>query len=209
MGAGHSSSRVGLRSLCVLWLKAGPYESAQHRGRHRCSQASVGRGGVTARFGTDASAVGRSHPSYVPQPHFAQPDRGLVGTGADQAVFALAHDRIRTSKEDLADALCGRLTSSQQLVLTLYLEQIEHIERHMAEGEKALPRSLSSPRPDRELRPSPPPASWPPGSAPPRRFQTPRLHSHHRPSARSSYLTGLFSSVCPRSIRAPPGLAEP
>lgn len=53
-------------------------------------------------------------------------------------LVALAHHRIRTSKEDLADALCGRLTPSQQLVLKLYLEQIEQIERHMFEVEKAL-----------------------------------------------------------------------
>jgi transposase len=62
----------------------------------------------------------------------------LEGVHDPVQLAALAHHRIRTSKEDLADALNGRLTPSQQLVLKLYLEQIEQIERHMAEVEKAL-----------------------------------------------------------------------
>ena len=54
---------------------------------------------------------------------------------------ALADHRLRASKQDLADALCGQFTASQQLVLKLYLEQIEQIERHMAETEQALARA--------------------------------------------------------------------
>jgi transposase len=62
----------------------------------------------------------------------------LEGIHDPVQLAALAHFRIRTSKPDLADALSGQLTPSQQLVLKLYLEQIEQIERHMLEVEKAL-----------------------------------------------------------------------
>jgi transposase len=51
---------------------------------------------------------------------------------------ALAHHRLRASQEELTDALRGHLTASQQLVLKLYLEQIEQIEKHMATVEQAL-----------------------------------------------------------------------
>jgi transposase len=65
--------------------------------------------------------------------------RALIdGVHDPTQLAALADFRLRVSQQNLADALCGRLTPSQQLVLKLYLEQIEQIERHMVEVEKAL-----------------------------------------------------------------------
>jgi transposase len=54
---------------------------------------------------------------------------------------ALAHHRLRASPEELTDALRGHLTTSQQLVLQLFLEQIEQIEQHMDTVEKALAKA--------------------------------------------------------------------
>lgn len=60
------------------------------------------------------------------------------GISDPDALAALAHHRLRASKEELCDALWGRLTAPQRLVLRLYLEQIEQTEKHMAELEKSL-----------------------------------------------------------------------
>jgi|SRR6516225_8552584 len=60
------------------------------------------------------------------------------GIGDPEQLAALAHHRIRASKEELRDALWGRLTASQRLVLKLYLAQIEQIEKDMAALEKRL-----------------------------------------------------------------------
>ena len=62
----------------------------------------------------------------------------LDGTHDPLQLAALAHHRLRASQEELIDALRGRLTPSQQLVLKLYLEQIEQLEKHMACVEQAL-----------------------------------------------------------------------
>lgn len=51
---------------------------------------------------------------------------------------ALADRRLRATQEELTDALRGHLTPTQRLVLKLYLEQIEQIEKHMDSVEKSL-----------------------------------------------------------------------
>jgi len=66
------------------------------------------------------------------------------GISDPEQLAALAHHRLRASKEELSDALWGRMTSSQRLVLKFYLEQIEQTEKHMAELEKSLAAALSA-----------------------------------------------------------------
>src|SRR5215831_9335365 len=46
---------------------------------------------------------------------------------------ALADRRLHASKEQLADALSGQLTKIQQIVLQLYLRQIESIEKQISD----------------------------------------------------------------------------
>lgn len=60
------------------------------------------------------------------------------GVSEVSELAALGHCCLRASKEELADALSGRLTEAQRLVLKLYLEEIEQTEGHMTEVEKAL-----------------------------------------------------------------------
>ena len=51
--------------------------------------------------------------------------------------------RLQASKEQLADALSGQFSEAQRLVLKLYLEQIDVIERHMAELDGSLAKALT------------------------------------------------------------------
>ena len=60
----------------------------------------------------------------------------LLGVSGRRILHALAEGVSEVS--ELADALSGRLTEAQRLVLKLYLEEIEQTEGHMAEVEKAL-----------------------------------------------------------------------
>ena len=55
----------------------------------------------------------------------------------------LGDRRLKTSKEDLADALSGQLTEAQRIVLKLYLEQIDVIEQHMAQIDESLAKALT------------------------------------------------------------------
>ena len=65
--------------------------------------------------------------------------QALIGGIRDgDQLAALGDRRLHASKEELADALSGRITEAQRLVLKLYLEQIEQIERHMSDVELAL-----------------------------------------------------------------------
>ena len=56
----------------------------------------------------------------------------------------LGDRRLYSSKEQLADALSGQLTEAQRVVLKLYLEQIDVIERHMAELDESLAKALTA-----------------------------------------------------------------
>lgn len=61
-----------------------------------------------------------------------------AGAGGASELAALGHCCLHATKEELADALHGRLTEAQRLVLQLYLEQIEQTEKHMTKVEQAL-----------------------------------------------------------------------
>jgi transposase len=70
--------------------------------------------------------------------------KALIGGEQDPAVLSqLGHCTLRATREQLSDALCGRITLAQRLVLKLYLEQIEHIEQDIAVLEQELARQLS------------------------------------------------------------------
>jgi len=47
------------------------------------------------------------------------------------------------NKEELGDALSGRLTEAQRIVLELYLQQIGHIERQITDLEQVLAAALA------------------------------------------------------------------
>jgi transposase len=70
---------------------------------------------------------------------------GLIqGVQDPTELAALGDRRLYASKEQLADALSGRLTEVQRIVLKLYLQQIDHIEGQLADLEQALGRALGS-----------------------------------------------------------------
>jgi transposase len=58
-------------------------------------------------------------------------------------VAALGDRRLYASKEQLADALSGRFTEVQRIVLKVFLQQIDYIERQMADLDQALARALA------------------------------------------------------------------
>jgi transposase len=55
----------------------------------------------------------------------------------------LGDRRLRATKEQLADALNGRFSEAQRIVLKLYLQQIDEIERQVSELDKALAMALT------------------------------------------------------------------
>jgi transposase len=56
---------------------------------------------------------------------------------------ALGDRRLHASKEQLADALSGQLAPMQQIVLKLYLQQIEYIEKQISDLDEALAGALA------------------------------------------------------------------
>jgi transposase len=70
-------------------------------------------------------------------------DALMRGISDPVELAALGDRRLQASKEQLADALDGRLTEAQRLVLKLYLEQIDTIERHMVEIDASLAKALA------------------------------------------------------------------
>ena len=56
-------------------------------------------------------------------------DALVRGISDPVALARLGDRRLHASKEQLADALSGQLTEAQRIVLKLYLEQIDLIER--------------------------------------------------------------------------------
>jgi transposase len=67
----------------------------------------------------------------------------LVRGISDPAELAgLGDRRLHASQEELTDALSGQLTEAQRLVLKLYLEQIDIVERHMVNLDKSLAKAL-------------------------------------------------------------------
>lgn len=55
----------------------------------------------------------------------------------------LGDRRLHANQEQLADALSGRFTGAQRIVLKLYLQQIDHIERQVADLDQALAAALA------------------------------------------------------------------
>jgi transposase len=70
---------------------------------------------------------------------------GLIEGIHDPAELASLGDRrLRASREQLADALSGHLTQAQRLVLKLYLQQIDEIEKHITQLDQALGGALAA-----------------------------------------------------------------
>jgi hypothetical protein len=59
------------------------------------------------------------------------PERSTLADPAELA--GLGDRRLHASQQELTDALSGHLTEAQRLVLKLYLEPIDILERHMAD----------------------------------------------------------------------------
>jgi transposase len=68
----------------------------------------------------------------------------LAGVTDPVGLAALGDRRLQASQEQLADALSGRLTEAQRLVLRLFLGQIDQIEQHLAELDQALAKALAA-----------------------------------------------------------------
>ena len=69
-------------------------------------------------------------------------DALMRGISDPVELAALGDRRLQATKEELADALSGHLTEAQRIVLKLYLEQIDLLERQMAEIDESLAKAL-------------------------------------------------------------------
>ncbi len=69
-------------------------------------------------------------------------DALMRGISDPVELAALGDRRLQATKEELADVLSGHLSGAQRIVLKLYLEQIDLLERHMAEIDESLARVL-------------------------------------------------------------------
>jgi hypothetical protein len=67
----------------------------------------------------------------------------IEGVRDPTQLAALGDRRLHASPEQLADALSGRLTEAQRLVLKLYVKQIEQLEKHIEDLDAALAVALS------------------------------------------------------------------
>jgi hypothetical protein len=66
----------------------------------------------------------------------------LQGVHDPAELASLGDRRLQASQEQLADALSGRITEAQRTVLRLFLQQIDQIEQHVAELDRALAQAL-------------------------------------------------------------------
>src|SRR3954453_3900543 len=67
----------------------------------------------------------------------------LQGVQHPAELAALGDHRLQASKEQLADALSGRLTEAPRIVLRLLLQQIDQIEQHVIDLDRALAQALA------------------------------------------------------------------
>jgi transposase len=67
----------------------------------------------------------------------------LQGVVDPEELAALGDRRLRASREQLSDALSGRMTEAQRTVLRLFLEQIDQIEQHVDDLDRALAQALA------------------------------------------------------------------
>jgi transposase len=70
-------------------------------------------------------------------------DALIQGIDDPAELASLGDGRLHASKEQLADALSGQLTKIQRIVLQLHLQQIDHIERQIADLDQALAAALA------------------------------------------------------------------
>jgi transposase len=71
-------------------------------------------------------------------------DALLQGVTDPLQLAALGDRRLHASQEQLTDALSGRLTEAHRIVLGIFLQQIDQIEQHLAELDRALAQALSA-----------------------------------------------------------------
>jgi transposase len=69
-------------------------------------------------------------------------DALVRGVSDPVELAALGDRRLQATREQLADALSGHLTEAQRIVLKLYLEQLDTIDRHMAQIDESLAQAL-------------------------------------------------------------------
>jgi transposase len=70
-------------------------------------------------------------------------DALICGINDPVELAALGDRRLQATREQLADALSGHLTEAQRIVLKLYLEQIDTIERHILQIGQSLAQALA------------------------------------------------------------------
>jgi transposase len=68
----------------------------------------------------------------------------LQGMEDPAELASLGDHRLRANKEELADALTGRLTEAHRIVLRLLLQQIDQIEQHVIDLDRALAQALAA-----------------------------------------------------------------
>ncbi len=54
-----------------------------------------------------------------------------AGQGGPGDIAALAHSRLRATREELVDALHGRLTPDQHLMLRLQLDHVRYLDKQI------------------------------------------------------------------------------
>jgi transposase len=71
--------------------------------------------------------------------------RAMADSVTDSALLAsLARGRLRATREELQDTLCGRLLPLHRQVLSLYLERLDLIERQMESLERSVAQALKA-----------------------------------------------------------------
>lgn len=70
-------------------------------------------------------------------------DAILQGVDDPAELAALGDRRLHASREQLSDALSGRMTEAQRLVLRVFLEQIDQIEQHVEQLDRGLAQALA------------------------------------------------------------------
>jgi transposase len=68
----------------------------------------------------------------------------LQGMEDPAELASLGDRRLHAGKEQLADALTGRLTEAHRIVLRLLLQQIDQIEQHVIDLDRALAQALAA-----------------------------------------------------------------
>ena len=115
--------------------------------RVRVSQWSIHR--ALAQSNRDCSRAGADPLTSVVSDVLGLSGRRILhalieGVTDPTQLAELARHRLRSSRETLANALTGRITNAQRLVLKMQLEEVEQMERHMDELEHALAQAQAT-----------------------------------------------------------------